>query len=124
MTQALDRSAAFAEFERQQADWRARAEKAHAAALPAFSRLLHLAETRDSGQIARVARFLAGCYNGSAFPLDPYDLRTVDVEISDDMLACLDALRWGKADLHTLVIRGGERIEAVCKAWGLEWPKA
>jgi hypothetical protein len=30
-------------------------------------------------------------------------LRAFDVAISDDMLYCLDALRWGRADLHTLV---------------------
>lgn len=33
----------------------------------AFVRLLTLAETRDSGQIARIARFLAAAYNGQAF---------------------------------------------------------
>ena len=30
----------------------------------AFARLLQLAETRDSGQVPRVARFLAATYNG------------------------------------------------------------
>ena len=30
----------------------------------AFARLLTLAETRDSGQIPRIARFLAATYNG------------------------------------------------------------
>lgn len=34
----------------------------------AFARLLTLAETRDSGQIPRIARFLAATYNGHAFP--------------------------------------------------------
>jgi hypothetical protein len=38
----------------------------------AFARLLKLAETRDSGQIPRVARFLAATYNGQAFQLDPF----------------------------------------------------
>lgn len=33
----------------------------------AFARLLKLAEERDSGQIPRVARFLAATYNGRAF---------------------------------------------------------
>lgn len=63
-----------------------------------------LAEKRDSGQIARVARFIAATYNGTAFPLDLFELRAVDVAISDDMLRCLDALRWARADLHTLVL--------------------
>jgi len=112
----------FAELDRQQADYAARANQAQAAATQAFARLLDLAEKRDSGQIARVAKFLASTYNGQVFPFDPYDLRTVDVEISDDMLVCLDALRWAKADLHSLVPEGGPRVEAVCAKWGLEWP--
>lgn len=89
----------------------------------AFARLLHLAEARDSGQIARVARFLAATYNGQAFPLDVFELRAVDVTISDDMLRCLDALRWGRADLHTLILDGDRRLQAVIARWGLRWPE-
>ena len=89
----------------------------------AFARLLQMAETRDSGQIVRVARFLAATYNGQAFACDPFDLRAVDVAISDDMLSCLDALRWGKADLHTLVPDGDRRVRAVIEHWGMRWPK-
>ena len=89
----------------------------------AFARLLQLAETRDSGQIPRVARFLAATYNGQAFQLDPFELRAVDIAISDDMLCCLDALRWGRADLHTLVPDGDRRLQAVIARWGLRWPE-
>jgi hypothetical protein len=88
----------------------------------AFARLLQLAETRDSGQIPRVARFLAATYNGQAFQLDPFELRAVDIAISDDMLCCLDALRWGRADLYTLVADGDARVRAVIDRWGLRWP--
>jgi hypothetical protein len=88
----------------------------------AFQRLLQLAETRDSGQIPRVARFLAATYNGQAFQLDPFELRAVDIAISDDMLCCLDALRWGRADLYTLVPDGDARVRAVIDRWGLRWP--
>ena len=88
----------------------------------AFARLLQLAETRDSGQIPRVARFLAASYNGQAFQLDPFELRAVDIAISDDMLCCLDALRWGRADLYTLVPDGDARLRAVIDHWGLRWP--
>lgn len=88
----------------------------------AFARLLHLAETRDSGQIPRIARFLAATYNGQAFQLDLFELRAVDIAISDDMLSCLDALRWGRADLHTLVSDGDARVRAVIDQWGLRWP--
>ena len=89
----------------------------------AFQRLLQLAETRDSGQIPRVARFLASTYNGQAFQLDPFELRAVDIAISDDMLCCLDALRWGRADLHTLIPDGDARVRAVIERWGLRWPE-
>ena len=89
----------------------------------AFARLLQLAETRDSGQIPRVARFLAATYNGQAFQLDPFELRTVDIAISDDMLCCLDALRWGRADLYTLIPDGDARVRAVIELWGLRWPE-
>lgn len=89
----------------------------------AFGRLLKLAETRDSGQIPRIARFLAATYNGQAFQLDLFELRAVDIAISNDMLCCLDALRWGRADLHTLIPEGDARVRAVIERWGLRWPE-
>ena len=95
---------------------------AQAKAAQSYSRLLHLAETRDSGQIRYIARFLASTYNGTAFPWNPFELRGLDVEIGDDMLTCLDALRWGKADLYCLVPDGSKRVEAVIALWGLQWP--
>lgn len=88
----------------------------------AFARLLKLAEERDSGQIPRIARFLAATYNGQAFPFDLFELRAVDIAISNDMLCCLDALRWGRADLHTLIPEGDARVRAVIDRWGLRWP--
>ena len=79
----------------------------------AFQRLLQLAETRDSGQVRRVALFIAATYNGEAFPLDLFELRAVDAAISDDMLLCIDQLRWGQSDLHSLVPDGDRR-----RIWG------
>ena len=90
----------------------------------AFQRLLQLAETCDSGQVRRVAPFIAATYNGEAFPLDLFELRAVDEAISDDMLLCIDALRWGQADLHRLVPDGDQRVRAVIELWGLKWPDA
>ena len=104
------------------ASFAARSARATREAAHAFARLLKLAEARDSGQIRRVARFLATTYNGQAFQLDPFELRAVDIVISDDMLCCLDALRWGHADLYTLVPDGDARVRAVIKRWGLRWP--
>ena len=100
----------------------ARSRQATQAGAQAFARLLKLAEERDSGQIQRIARFLAATYNGQAFQFDPFELRAVDIAISDDMLCCLDALRWARADLYTLVPDGDARIRAVIERWGLQWP--
>ena len=100
----------------------ARSLQAARASVSAFARLLTLAEQGASGQIPRIARFLAATYNGQAFPLDPFELRAVDIAISDDMLICLDALRWGRADLYTLIPDGDARVRAVIERWGLRWP--
>jgi hypothetical protein len=99
-----------------------RSRKASQAGAQAFARLLKLAEERDSGQIPRIARFLAATYNGDAFKFDLSELRAVDIAISDDMLCCLDALRWGRADLHMLIPDGDARLRAVIELWGLRWP--
>jgi hypothetical protein len=99
-----------------------RAGEATRQAAQAFGRLLRLAEERDSGQIPRVARFIAATYNGEAFKFDPFELRAVDISISDDMLCCLDALRWARADLYTLVPGGDARVRAVIDRWGLRRP--
>jgi hypothetical protein len=88
----------------------------------AFARLLELTEQRNSGQIARVVQFIAATYNGQAFTFDLFDLRALDIEISDDMLRCLDALRWARADLYTLVPDGDTRVRTVIDRWGLSWP--
>ena len=100
----------------------ARSDQATREAAHAFARLLKLTEERDSGQIPRIARFIAATYNGEAFKFDPFELRAVDIAISNDMLCCLDALRWGRADLHRLVPDGDRRVRAVIDRWGLRWP--
>ena len=104
------------------AQYDARSRQATQAGGQAFARLLKLAEDRDSGQIPRIARFLAATYNGQVFQLDLFELRAVDIAISNDMLCCLDALRWGRADLHTLIPDGDSRVRAVIDRWGLRWP--
>lgn len=102
---------------------RLRSSEATAKAGHAFLRLLLIAERQDTGQARRVAHFIASTYNGSAFPFDLYELRAVDESIADDMLTCIDGLRWGRADLHTLVPDGDQRVRRVIDAWGFEWPE-
>lgn len=108
---------------KQQEAWAERAQRSQAQAAQAFERLLRLTETGSSGQVRSVARFIAATFDGEAYPLDLFALRAVDVEISDDMLLCLDALRWGKAELYKLVPEGERRIAHMCQAWGVkrEW---
>jgi len=111
------------DIKQQDREWQARAQRAQAGAAQAYERLLHLAEAGNSGQPRIVAHFVASTFDGQTFPFDLFDLRALDVPISDDMLVCLDALRWGRADLYTLVPRGRERVLAICEAWGLSWPQ-
>ena len=100
----------------------ARSRDATAVGAQAFARLLALAEHRNSGQIVRVVEFIAATYNGQAFAFDLFDLRALDIDISDDMLRCLDALRWARADLYTLVPDSDARVRSVIDRWGLQWP--
>lgn len=83
-------------------------------------RLVRLAERSDTGQARRVAMFLAACFNGDDYPFDLFDLRALDVDLSDDALTCIDALRWAKADLYKLVPDGEARMERMIKAWGIK----
>jgi hypothetical protein len=97
-----------------------RSEQSIRSARSAFQELLNLAETRDSGQIRRIAEFIAATYNGDIFSFDLFNLRCLDVEISDQMLICLDCLRWGGSDLYRLAPDGDERVRAVIRHWGLK----
>jgi hypothetical protein len=63
---------------RQQDEWNERALAAQRAAAQAFARLLKIAETSDSGQANRIAKFIASCWNGLGFPYDVFELRTFD----------------------------------------------
>ena len=112
----IDLKAMFTEAQ----SWDRRAVEAQAKAAQAFARLLLIAETSDAGQAGRVAQFLASTFNGRAYPYDLFDLRTFDVSISDDILECLDALRWAKADLFHLVPDGYNRVKSVVKTWRIE----
>lgn len=116
----IDSDAILDELLANEALWQRRAVEAQAQAAHAYARLLDIAETSDTGQASRVAKFLAGTFNGRTHPFDLFDLRSLDVPISDDMLLCLDALRWAKADLFKLVPDGESRVKAVVKLWGIK----
>ena len=110
----------FGAFDERLLSYEQRAAVAQGKAAQAFGRLLNLAETRDSGQARTIAQFIAATYDGAAFKFDLFDMRMLDVQISDDMLAALDALRWGKADLFRLVPEGDKRVQALIEFWGIQ----
>ncbi len=90
-----------------------RSRDATAIGAQALARLLVLVERRNSGQIVGVVQFIAATYNGQAFAFDLFALRALDIDISDDMLRCLDAPHWACAELYTLVPDGDARVRAV-----------
>lgn len=63
--------------------------------------------SRVGGASLRISRRFA------LFQLDLFELRAVDIAISTDRLCCLDALRWGRADLHTLIPDGDACVRSV-----------
>lgn len=95
-----------------------RAER-EARGLPALERLLWVAHG-DHGQAVRVRRFLIGLYNGSTFPFDLTDLRSLDATLQEDCLAVL------AMDMD------GPRVEIHCRPdaaiiaeWAAEaWPES
>lgn len=51
----------------------------------ALQRLIDVAQ-KDSGQPEIIRLFLLSLYNGDAFPLVPYRLRSLDLELREDVL--------------------------------------
>lgn len=108
------------DFPELQDEWRRRSLRAQASAAQALHRLLEIAEHSDSRQAYTVARFIASTFDGACHPWDPFDLREVDVAIAEDMMVCLEALRWGLADLHKLIPKGEARIQAAIESWRID----
>lgn len=82
-----------------------------------FERLIHMAETRNSGQIERVAKFIGACWDDHGFC--PCDLRSLDQQIGDDMLAVLDAIRYGRIAVYEMADNATSRVPALLRLWGL-----
>ena len=98
-------------------EWERQKVQAKAAGAQALSRLIRFAERSDTGQSRTVAGFIAALIE--ARPYDMYDLHDVDVAISDDMLICLDAIRWIRYTLVELVPGGRRRCISLCECRGL-----
>lgn len=100
-----------------EAEWDARARRSLADGGRAFERLLFMAEKNvDTGQASVVASFISSVVGFSKFDL--YDLRNLDVDISDDVMVCIDTIRWRKAHLADLVPSGWLRAHAICNDRG------
>lgn len=108
--------AAWAAFAARQSGHDQRAAAATPAGGQALERLLRLAESRDIGQIRRVVLLLGAVWNGARH-FDPYELRALDTEISDDILAVLDALHWAKVSINDLAPSAEARIETGGMTW-------
>lgn len=100
-----------------EAEWQLRKEKATVEAQHAFERLVSFAEGNDTGQARTVARFVAGAVGCRQWSM--VDARTVDICISDDMLTCVDGVRWGKRELSSLISGGLPRCMALLEDHGI-----
>jgi hypothetical protein len=101
--------------------WAERAYAATDTATQALTRLLEFAETRRSDQSQVIAQFFGALWirDGEPRAFDFYNLRLLDVQISDDMLAIIDFVRWGRCSIGDLIIDGHIRIETMLEAWGM-----
>src|SRR5258708_14090563 len=86
-----------------------------------LSRIMKAVEQNPgTGQAGRLVSFLAGVYNGSAYPFDLTDLRALDTELAS---ACIDYLnydRLAKAEVHTHLPGGGKQMQSVLHDAGVQ----
>jgi hypothetical protein len=91
--------------------------------VPALRRLVNMAETRNSGQIRKIALVLAGLYNSYSYPLPMIELRGLDANIVADIFAVMrmDAEAC-EQEVHTYFEDGGPRFKAIFRDFGIEPP--
>ena len=84
---------------------------------PAY--VVNYAETRNSGQIQRIAQFLAGVW-GVDKGLKLECLLSLDQSIGDDMLAVLNAIRTNVLSIRDMSVDGSERVPDALRLWGYQ----
>lgn len=86
----------------------------------ALFRLYEVAQG-DTGQSRTIVRFLAGLYNGSAYPFDLTDLRAIDDKLFEDCMALLrmDA-RHCVQEVHNYFDDGSRRWKKMISDWHLK----
>lgn len=82
--------------------------------LAAFERLLHLAEDRGSPHAQDIVEFIAAVRDRQPLPL--LSLCGVDPAVGDDMIAVLDAFRYGRVSLPQQVAGGPARVARACRS--------
>lgn len=117
--ESSDMATMMADYQRQVRDVQARIKADRIAGEAALRRLLPIAQ-RDTGQSERVARVLLGLYNGRRFPLDLTNLRSLDYEIVDDVLAVLRMDSCALQEVHCYFEHGGLVFEKLADDWGFE----
>ncbi len=83
--------------------------------LAAFDRLLRRAEERDVRHRRDILGFAAAVWNNR--PLSLVTLRGLDQSVGDDMMAVLDAFRYGRLNLVEHVEGGPRRVARALKEW-------
>lgn len=79
----------------------------------AFERLLSRAEEPGLRRDDSVLVFILTVSDWQSATLDISMLRRADIPVADDMLVCLEALRWIKGDLCDVVGDGRRRVHAL-----------
>jgi len=84
--------------------------------IQALQRLIDVAQ-KDSGQPDILRLFLLSLYNGTAFPLAPYRLRNLDMNLREDVLEVmrLDLIDF-PAEIHR-IIPGTEHLWVEWREW-------
>ena len=85
------------------------------AGLAAFDRLLRRAEERDLRHRRDILAFIAAVWNNKPLPL--VTLRGLEQSVGDDMVAVLDAFRYGRLNLAEHVEGGPRRVARALKEW-------
>jgi len=106
--------------------YRQRAQQAAARGAQSLNRLLLVAEGKEDtinlqvsdSNAAVVASFLSDIAGNFCFQF--VDLRCLEDGLDDDIMNCIDAIRWGRQDLFESVPNGVQRTLAVCRDWADE----
>lgn len=107
-------------FRAERSEAAVRSHKATVSGRAAFERLLNMTESCSSGQIEIIAKFLWSTWHRSVESrFDIFELRSLDTEISDDMIAVMDAIRWKEIPMSSFAENLRSRMSAMAEGWGI-----